>query len=417
MRIVNIRAQPPAYDLYWNDPRPRINWDISDGSWVGIWEYGWADLIGRQVLRYSDGFEYEVWQPDLRADKVYSYTFSGGLVHKAFPATLRRKKYGFKNIDFVSAKAIYDRLLSMRRDGEMLVHLNGINLGIGRDVLSLELGCPVVLEFLGEVKSPVHTFFQLKKNILSKIHDVSDYFALKYLFNKADAICCCNERSRQNLRRYFDKEISVVPVGLDCDYWQPRGDKALIREQIGLDHRPVLLTSSRLNGLKQIDKVIRVLRNLDSAYDFQYVVTGHGTEEYENYLRYVGESLMKKGKLKFVGYLRDEDLKMYYRAADLFIITSLSEGAPDAAKKALAMELPVFSTDTGYVAELLAKYGAGKVVPLRDYERWEQELRYFLEGRMIETMDIDLVRSYFHWPNVAKQYIDVYNRLFERYYG
>ena len=157
--------------------------------------------------------------------------------------------------------------------------------------------------------------------------------------------------------------------------------------------------------------MISVLKSLDKEFDFQYIVTGHGNREYERYLLSFGENLTRKGKLKFVGYLRNEGLRDYYAAADLFVITSLSEGAPDAAKKALAMDLPVFTTDTGFIAELLSKYNAGIVVPLRDYRKWEHELREILSGKKIKTLDRNLVKSVFHWPNVAAQYVEMYKKL------
>ena len=81
-------SHPPAYDSYIGYPKPEINWDTTNGSWVGIGggKYDWGDQIGNDVLHENDEFEFEVWQPDLRADKVYQHKFDNGLIHKLFPA-------------------------------------------------------------------------------------------------------------------------------------------------------------------------------------------------------------------------------------------------------------------------------------------------------------------------------------------
>ena len=107
MKIISILPHPPAYDLYKNEPRPRINWDTPAGDWVGIWGYDWADQIGNEILKRTDKFKYEVWQPDLRADKIYSHTFESGLKHKLFPA---EKKIVFNGYKFISE--IYSKNIS-----------------------------------------------------------------------------------------------------------------------------------------------------------------------------------------------------------------------------------------------------------------------------------------------------------------
>ena len=91
-KIINILHHPPPYNLYHNDTPPKINWTTPEGNWVGIWGYDWPNQIGNEILKITDEFDYEVWQPDLKADKIYSYEFENGLVHKLYPAYKRNFK-------------------------------------------------------------------------------------------------------------------------------------------------------------------------------------------------------------------------------------------------------------------------------------------------------------------------------------
>jgi len=59
---------------------------------VGIWGHDWSDQLATEILKLTDEFEYEVWQPDLRADKIYSHTFKNGLTHRMFPAYQKTNK-------------------------------------------------------------------------------------------------------------------------------------------------------------------------------------------------------------------------------------------------------------------------------------------------------------------------------------
>ena len=405
------------YEIFWNDPRPEISWDTPDGLWVGHWKYGWYDQIGDEVLKLTDEFEYEVWQPDLRADKIYTYAYNKNLSHKLFPAEIKRKLYGLKKITYVTSKSIMENLITESTKNRLIIHLDGINPGISREVLDLNLNCPIVVQFLGEVRHPLKNLLRLRKNVMAKINDVSEHFVLKKLFKKATIVLFINEKGQSNLMKYSMNEKILLPIGIDFNYWKRKSEKEYIRKALGFKNNSlILLSSSRLNSSKQVDKMILVLKKLDNNYDFQYIVTGHGEQQYEKYLTHLGENLIRKGKLKFVGYLPEEKLIDYYNAADLFVITSLCEGAPVAAIKAAAMEIPIFSTDTGFVAEQLSRYDVGIVVPLKDYRNWELKLKEFFSGQEITIMQREIAESVFHWPNVAARYLIMYKKLYATYY-
>jgi len=411
-KIINIMPFPPAYELFWNEPRPEISWNTPNGTWVGVWGKDWSELIGKEVLKSTNEFEYEVWQPDLRADRIYTHTFTNGLVRKLFPAELKKRIYGFKKNEYVVSRSLYSNLITENIGNKVMLHLNGINPGISRNVLSLTLNCPIVLQFFGKIILPLDNLIKFKKNVLSKVSDVFEHIVIRKLLNEVAFVAYCNGEDRVSLERYVNARTIVLPVGIDFDFWRRKSEKNSARKRLGLRNTSfILLSSSRLNSLKQIDRMIDVLRHFSNDFDFQYIVTGHGNHEYEEYLARLGESLIKKGKLKFVGFLPEDKLVDYYSAADLFVTTSLLEGGPISAVKAIAMEMPIFSTMTGMVAEFLSKYKAGVLVPATNYEVWEQSLKNILTGSKIETIDREWAESFFHWPNVARKYVQMYEEL------
>ena len=66
---------------------------------------------------------------------------------------------------------------------------------------------------------------------------------------------------------------------------------------------------------------------------------------------------------RLTGFISDEDLPLYYNAADLFALPSKSgEGLPLVALEAMACGLPVIATNVGGISEVMsADYG--KLVP------------------------------------------------------
>ena len=61
--------QGPAYDFSPNK-KPEVYWEKPDGSFVGFWPREWPDLLGEAVLKATNRYELEVWQPDYRADRI-----------------------------------------------------------------------------------------------------------------------------------------------------------------------------------------------------------------------------------------------------------------------------------------------------------------------------------------------------------
>jgi glycosyltransferase involved in cell wall biosynthesis len=416
-KVINIMSMLPPYSVYGEDNRPRVWWPTSRGSWVGIWGYDWDDQIGQEILRVNNEFNFEVWQPDLRANKIYSCIFPNGLVHRLFPAEKHKRYYGYKKEIYAISPALCKLLLKEMKTSKLILRVFA-HTRLGLSVLNLNTHCPSIAQFWGEVADPVYGLRKIRKNIIGQICDVQDFYRVRRALRNVDFVTCCDARSMKNLKRYFDGKIVSLSIGIDFGFWKRRKDRARIRRTLSLDSDSiVLLASCRLNSLKQIDKVIHVLKKLDNKFNFVFVVTGHGEQGYESHLRHLGESLTRAGKLIFAGYVSDEKLADYYSIADLFIMSSLSEAGPTAAVKALAMEVPVFTTNTGQMAEVMAEHGAGVIVPRRDYGAWERELREILSGKKIKILDREIVKKIHHWPYVAKQYIDLYNKLFEKYYG
>ena len=188
--------------------------------------------------------------------------------------------------------------------------------------------------------------------------------------------------------------------------------KTYARKFFGINSETkVLSMASRFNSLKQIDRIINTLKKLDQKYKFKLFIAGHGEEEYEKYLKDISLRLIEQGKLVFTGYLTGDKMLKLYQASDLFISASTSEGGPVSVMKALACEIPVMCTRVGGVDDILAEHNAGILVDPFEYNQWEKELIAVMEGKEVKILDREIARQYFHWPNIAKDFINIYRKL------
>jgi len=402
-------GNPPAYDMYENKPRPEINWNISNGDWVGIWGYDWANIIGNEVLKVTSEIDYEVWQPDYRANQVYKHEFENRLVHILFPASkVNGQLFSNEIIKYI----------------ERLKENNNVILKIGR-------AKTLMSELILNKFSPYLPIINMYFGNLSSVN-------LKYGRNPIKWIKTYrrwkSELSHLNKQRYISigeylpgegrfKEVFIKSnqlllhhsIGIDEKFFNEQNDKFETREKLGLPvEKKIFLSSSRLNPLKQIDKLINTFSQVESN-DFILLITGAGTKEYSNYLK----SLIKNQNkdIRFLDYLSDDELLLYYQAADYFVDASMNDGGPMSAWKAIAMGIPVITTATGNVGVFLKRNNAGLRIPVNMYKQWETIFTDVISDTIqIKTIDKDIVESFISWESSTKRNIANYYKVIEDFY-
>ncbi len=411
LRVINILPHPPAYEYIQDDNRPDIFWDTPSGSWVGLFRGDWPDLIGRELLKISNEFNYEVWRPDSRAERIYSHTFDDGLVHKIFPATKektiwRKKKRIDVNSDFMLKN------LEQEINSETILHLNGTGHRICREIIQKFPNVPKLIQFHSRLSHPYLEFKRIRKNFFRNIHYYFSYKTLKR--NKPVFFVYNNSKYVSTLYRYRPIGIERIFMGCDFEFWKS-GNKNQAKKEFGIESSSeVFSMASRFFALKQIDRVIEMFTHIhrNQHADFKLLIAGHGEQPYEEYLRRVGQELIKVEKLEFLGFLNDTDMLQLYQASDLFISASKTEGGPVSVVKAIACETPVMVTNVGGVDDVLKHLAAGILFDPTDYGNWEAKISNFMSGDIVVNVaERKKVKEIFHWPKICNKFLFLYRQL------
>jgi glycosyltransferase involved in cell wall biosynthesis len=151
--------------------------------------------------------------------------------------------------------------------------------------------------------------------------------------------------------------------------------RAALRDELGLrsDAR-VVLFAARLEGQKDpllLARAIAALRAEDPA--LRLLVAGDGA-----LAEPMRAELAAAGALEatqFLGVVSRERLADLMRASDALVITSAFETGPTVGLEALAMGLPVATSDVGEVAVLVARHGPGAVARSRTVEDMASAIR------------------------------------------
>jgi glycosyltransferase involved in cell wall biosynthesis len=415
IKIINIIQHCPPYAWY-RENKPEIHWDIAPGKWVGIWNKDIAAQIGAAVLERSDEFVYEVWQPDHHASRIYEHTFQNGVKHIHFPAVFFSKRYGLKKINQISSPLLL-RHLKNECAYNIIIHLNEIFDFISKEVLRLFPDTPKVINFHSRISTiPSVQMIRFRKNILANLYYIELHNLLKK--NKKVYFTYNNSTNIERFNKYPKVGIIRSFTAIDFDKVNVK-DKDSSKILLGIQPETFVFTmSSRFYPIKQIDKVIDVLIliNLKHNFNFMLLITGHGEEKYESYLKEKAIPLMKDGKAKFTGYITGNDLENVYNATDLFISAALSEGGPTSVIKAIAHSVPVFITKVGGIDDYFIENKIDQVFDSHNYNEWELFFIGVLEGtKKLKTFNVEYAKSLFDWNKTASDYIKIYSLLYSLY--
>jgi glycosyltransferase involved in cell wall biosynthesis len=116
-------------------------------------------------------------------------------------------------------------------------------------------------------------------------------------------------------------------------------------------------------------KAILVLNELNHEKSIEYILVGDGEllEQIQTWI----ESL----KLENVTVVRNPpNISDFYRDADIYLLSSDSEGMPNSIMEALNFSLPVISTDAGDASFLVKDGITGFLVPIGDHKKIAERL-------------------------------------------
>jgi rhamnosyl/mannosyltransferase len=169
---------------------------------------------------------------------------------------------------------------------------------------------------------------------------------LRCLLQRADRITATapDNVERTDLLTDVQHKTEVVPLATEFEVDPPSGEE---REQCQRDlfgesiSDPVILFVGRLAYYKGLPYLLHAMRDVKA----QLVIVGAGEqrEELENEVRDFGIG----ERVRFEGYVPDEVLSDYYRAADLFVLPSIAsiEAFGIVQLDAMAHGLPVVNTN------------------------------------------------------------------------
>jgi glycosyltransferase involved in cell wall biosynthesis len=237
------------------------------------------------------------------------------------------------------------------------------------------------------------------------------------VYRRADAFITLSTAFRNLLCEQYgidSARVHVIPGGVDVDRFQsviamPRPDA---RVRLGLPgDRPIVLSVRRLVNRMGLENLIDAMQRVRATVpEALCVVVGRGKLHDQLQAQIVRHDL--QSHVRLLGFVRDEQLPLVYRAADVTVMPSVSlEGFGLSAIESLASGTPVLVTPVGGLPEVVRELDPRLVMPGSDVGALTDSVVAALTNPAANPSAeacAAYARRRFHWPIIAQQVRSVY---------
>ena len=189
--------------------------------------------------------------------------------------------------------------------------------------------------------------------------------AVTFSINKSDIVTCVSKSLMEDTRQFFgiEREIKVIPNFIDIDKYRTMYD-ARDKNVIAQGDEKIIVHVSNFRPLKRIIDVIKIFEKINLKIDSKLIMVGDGPEKKK------AKDYLRKNNLKnrviFVGKTNEVDKILC--SSDLFLLPSEKESFGLAALEAMALKVPVVSSNTGGLPELNINGNSGYTSDIGDIE-------------------------------------------------
>ena len=204
----------------------------------------------------------------------------------------------------------------------------------------------------------------------------------RVLYPKADEVVAVSEGVKTDLAKAIhlpEERIRVIynpvvtPELLQKGKWHPEHPWFQPGEP------PIILSVGRLVPIKEFDSLIRIFARVREENLCRLVILGEGPDRQK--LQNLISELRLENEVQLPGF--NENPYPLIGHASLYVLCSRHEGLPGALIEAMALGVPLVSTDCpSGPREILQDGKYGRLVPCRDWQALEMAIRDGLAGKI-----------------------------------
>ena len=211
--------------------------------------------------------------------------------------------------------------------------------------------------------------------------------------------------------------IRLVPNGIELDEFESRPPRGRFRASLGIGDAPMALYLGKITPRKGVDHLLEAFSRVTTRGAHLVIAGNDMTGEMHN-LQWLRERFDLDERVHFVGLLVGPDRLRALSDADVLVYPSIHEIFGLVPFEGLLSGTPVVVSGDCGCGELVARAGAGFLVPYGKTDALARHIDTLLSDRFVGSMMVDRGRAYiarhFAWPEVAGKTDEVYASAADR---
>jgi L-malate glycosyltransferase len=239
---------------------------------------------------------------------------------------------------------------------------------------------------------------------------------VEYSINHSDGITSVSKSLKDDTYNNFGitREIEVIPNFIDFSRFK-KTDKDHFKKAIAPNAEKILIHVSNFRKVKRVEDVVMMFELVLKKIPSKLFLVGDGPER--SGIEVLCRKLGISEQVRFLG--KQDAVEDLLAISDLFILPSETESFGLAALEAMAVEVPVISSNAGGIPEININGKTGFMSNVGDYEDMAKNAVYILEDdiRLKEFKKNAYAHARtFDIENVLPQYEAYYQKVI-RYYN
>lgn len=235
----------------------------------------------------------------------------------------------------------------------------------------------------------------------------------KIFIEKVDCVTCPSTYGLQLMTRQFRvKRAEKISNGLDLRRFKREYNQNQALKKLNLEDRKIILDVGRLNHEKSPQVLLDSVRGVvEENPDSLFVFIGGGP--LKNSLTNKAKKSALEKWVKIPGFVPDEEMRLYYQGASVFVMPSTQELQGLSVMEAMAYSLPVIVADAKALPELVEIGKNGYTFKAYDKIDLASKINQVLSSKDLERLGKEsLKKVQEHDITItAKKYEDVYKSL------
>ena len=204
--------------------------------------------------------------------------------------------------------------------------------------------------------------------------------AVTFSINKSDIVTCVSKSLMEDTREFFGikREIKVIPNFIDIDKYAKKHNLCQ-GNMLAQDDEKIIVHVSNFRPLKRIIDVLKIFEKINQKINSKLIMVGDGPDK-----KKAKEFLRKnnlKNKVIFLGKTSEVDEILC--SSDLFLLPSEKESFGLAALEAMALKVPVISTNIGGLKDLNINGNSGYTSDIGDIDSMaENAIKILSDGSL-----------------------------------